>query len=190
MPLIDPSVPLTLADTLGSVVASVVDAQQQSARATVDFINDLAFGPDGPNPDRDVVTVSFSVTKLDENRQPVPFVLEVPLLSLVDIPLIAVRKATFAFSYDVTETRESAREQPAAGAERSSIFNAAKVAVLKGRLAKRTAGATPTDPVRREERASIDVFVELEKAALPAGLDRLIDALENAAGERRPNGGP
>jgi hypothetical protein len=187
--LIDPTVPLTLAQTLGSVLASIVEAQQQAARATVEFINDVGFGPLGPTPDRKLVTTKFAFTKLDENRQPASFELEVPLLALVDIPLIVVRKATITLSYNVTETTTptTPTSPPTSGGASNSLFNLAKPAVIKGQLAKRSA-ATGTDAATREQ-ASIDITVEVEKAAPAVGMDRLLDVLEVGMTERPATGG-
>lgn len=187
MVLIDPTVPLTLAETMGTVFAAVIDAQQQSARATVDFINEVAFGPNGPDADRKLVTVTFTAKKLDENRNEVPFVLEVPLLALVEIPLVVVSKATVAFSYDVVQTTEPQGTETPAESATPSLFNTAKSALLKGRFVKRsTAGSSTSDPtVQREERASLDVTVELERAEAPVGIERLLDTLELAMAAKK-----
>lgn len=188
--LVDPTTPLTLAETLGAVLSAVVDAQQQAARATVDFINDVAFGPEGPAPEKPMQTATFRFSKLDEERLEAPFELEVPLLALVDIPLIAVRRATVSFSYDVTDAAPAEATSDVDGNggtsnTKASLFNAGGAALLKGRFVKRSPSTSASTTPQLERSASIDVVVELEKMPPPVGLDRLLDILESGMSERR-----
>jgi hypothetical protein len=159
---------LSLGDALGSILGAVIDAQAQSARATVDFINDVAFVPVAAGQPERLRTVKFQYTKLDENGRPADFTVELPLLSLVDIPLVSVKKATISFVYEITQASAAASE-PAPARPLGSLL---RPATLKGRV-------VDSKPETRE-RANLQVSIELEKSELPPGLDRVLDILQVA----------
>jgi hypothetical protein len=75
---------LELSQLLGSLLASVVEAQAASARATVDFVESVGFEP-GTDGER-MRTVRLRYRKKDENGIPADFEVEVPLLALVNVP--------------------------------------------------------------------------------------------------------
>ena len=202
--VVDLKTPLALAEVLGSLIASVIDAQAQAARATVEFIEEVglkdAAGENGP---RDLRTVRFRYSKLDENQVMQPFVVEVPLLGLVDIPMISVSKATFSFTYDVTSTAPTKPSTPAApaggvvapSAAQPSIASVAlakiaQPALIKGRFTRvQPPPGTGTGTAPPQERGGLRVTVELEKAPVPVGVERVLDILELAATESAEAGG-
>ena len=95
---IDQNVPLVLNETLGSLLGSIVNAQVTSANASIDFIHQVGLLPkkEGETA-QELETIKFKYQKLDADNNPTSFVLEVPLLALVDIPSMSVKKATISF---------------------------------------------------------------------------------------------
>jgi hypothetical protein len=197
--LLDGNEPESLARIMGSLMHALVEAQAESARTTVDFIRDVAFGPDAPETATNLVNVRFRYEKLDENQLPAPFTLEVPLLAMVDIPVISVKTATFQFAYDVT-TVEKAEGEATAPAVGDSLL--AKPSVIKGRFVRTSlqniisakpqivAGTTPTvSPSSAQEssreKGSVHVVVEIEKAPPPVGVERILDMLEVASKSKK-----
>lgn len=168
--IIDPALPVTLAQAVGDVLSSLVDAQAQAARTTVDFINDVGFLPPKNGAAPELRHVRFSYSKLDENQASAQFVVDIPLLGMVDIPLICIRRATLNLDYEVTRVEE-AEEKTADGKN-------VKVPRMKGRVL--SGRKSP-----QSERAAIKVSVEVEKAELPPGLARTLDILELAARESK-----
>lgn len=166
--IIDPATPVTLAAVVGDVLSSLIEAQAQAARTTVDFINDVGFLPAKPGVTPALRQVSFGYTKLDENQQPAQFKIDIPLLGMVDIPLICIRKATLTLDYEV-QTLDVDETKSQAGSRN---------VVLRGRVL--SGKKTPTS-----ERAAINISVEVEKAELPPGLSRALDILEIAATESK-----
>jgi hypothetical protein len=167
---------LGLGDTLGTILAAVIDAQARSARATVEFINDVGFIPrtGAPGAPDQLRTVKFSYFKRDENDQRSEFTIEMPLLAMVDIPLVVVKKATVSFAYEITE----AKSAPAgANGLPAKIGRAANI---KGRIVEQGPSG--------QERANLQVSIELEKSPLPLGLDRMLDVLQVATSERKSSG--
>lgn len=188
MPVISKTEALSLAETLGSVLAAIVNAQAQSARATVDFIKEVGFVEGKKEGEAEQLrTVSFRYSKLDENQRTSEFVVQLPLLGMVEIPLIGIKKANIAFDYEITYA-ESGPVTPAPTAvtapEKPGLFERLpRPAVLKGRLADQRSQSL--------ERANMKISVELEKADIPPSLDRVLDILTIATrDEKQPTEPP
>jgi hypothetical protein len=189
---------LQLGELLGSLLASVVEAQQQAARATVEFIGEVGFETttDGER----MRTVTLRYTKKDENGQPAEFEVGVPLLAMVNVPSLMVKEAKLSFSYDVV-TSESQEAQarpsgsgasPRAGAsssaglprmsltERVRSVSTLQPARITGYIRRR-----PQDAAVAERRTTaIDVDVTLEQQPMPVGVERLFDLAELGITER------
>src|SRR5687768_3615372 len=103
---------LELGQLLGSLLGSVVQAQAESARATVEFVTSVGF--ESVAEGERMRTVKLRYTKKDENGQPAEFEVQVPLLALVNIPSLAVKHAKLILSYDVV-TATSSDAEPASG---------------------------------------------------------------------------
>ncbi|MBI5895366.1 MAG: DUF2589 domain-containing protein, partial [Desulfobacterales bacterium] len=108
--------------------------------------------------------------KLDENQTTAQFTVDIPLLGMVDIPLICIRKATLTMDYEVMTVEEVDGKSPSGSSK--------KVPQLKGRILSGRTGSS-------SERGAIKVSVEVEKAELPPGLARARDILELAAKEAK-----
>lgn len=186
--------PLSLSETLGAMLAAVIDAQAQAARATVDFIE--AIGPVGNATDstdaRELRHVTFTYKKLDENFETKKFVLEIPLLSMVDIPLLTVKSAKFSFKYQITRSTKNpaVKSNPTSGtssfAAGNLVGSAASLSMyavipvsLIGKVTKQTVST------QTEEKGGLDVVVEVEKAPLPVGIDKILEMLELAGSDKK-----
>jgi hypothetical protein len=169
---------LSLAETLGTLLAAIVDAQAQSARATVEFVREVGFEDNSAGtPGETLRTVRFRYHKLDENDKRSEFVVELPLLGMVDIPSIAIKKATIAFDYEIT----SAQSTTATGTTptvRPGLFERLpRPALLKGRVADQRS--------QTQARSTLRLNVELEKADLPPSLERVLDILTIATRDEK-----
>lgn len=174
MPVISKTEALSLAETLGSLLAAIVNAQAQSARATVDFIREVGFVEGTKEGEAEQLrTVSFRYSKLDENQQTSEFVVQLPLLGMVEIPLIGIKKASIAFDYEITYAESGPVANPPPGIAppaRPGLFDRLpRPAIMKGRLADQRS--------QSQERANMKISVELEKADIPPSLDRVLDIL-------------
>ncbi|MCZ7681556.1 MAG: DUF2589 domain-containing protein [Sandaracinaceae bacterium] len=167
MPVIDTFTPREFGEVLGSLLTSVVDAQARAARATVDFIEDVGLETEAPEgeSERRLRMVSFEYTKLGAASTEAPFRLDVPLLGLVQIPMIVVKTARFEFEYDVQET----------GGSKASGSASNRPVPVKGRIARARASTTASST------SGLKVVVELEQASPSVGIERLLEILELAA---------
>jgi len=160
---------LELSQLLGSLLASVVEAQAASARATVDFVESVGFEP-GTDGER-MRTVRLRYRKKDENSIPADFEVEVPLLALVNVPSLAVKQARLTFSYQVVRaTAVEAQPAPAA----LPLATRLAPATLTGFLRP---PPSPT-PAPSRSTTSVDLDVTLEQQELPIGVERLFDLAE------------
>lgn len=172
---------LELADVLGSLLASVIAAQAEAARATVAFVEDVGF--ETTNTGDRLRTVSLRYRKKDETGEPAEFEVEVPLLALVNVPALAVKQAKLAFAYDVVT---AGREEPptAPTGPLKGRLPAAKLTGFVRRMS--TAGG---DAAQQRQTTSIDLDVTLEQQVLPVGVERLFDLAELGITEGKIEGG-
>jgi hypothetical protein len=177
--IIDPAASLTLGQAVGNILSALVDAQARAARTTVEFIEDVGFQPAAAGEPPTLRRVEFSYTKRDENDDEAVFEVSLPLLGLVDIPLIAVKRAKIDLEFQVSSVSEP--DQPGPTPFPRPLPEKA-VPVIKGRV---LTGRTTTV----DQRGSIKVSVEVEKADLPPGLSRALDVLEVAAHEKKSGTG-
>jgi Protein of unknown function (DUF2589) len=171
---------LELADVLGSLLASVIAAQAEAARATVAFVEDVGFETTSTG-DR-LRTVSLRYRKKDETGAPAEFEVEVPLLALVNVPALAVKQAKLAFAYDVVTAGREEPSQPPTGPLKGRL-PAAKLTGFVRRMS--TAG----DTAQQRQTTSIDLDVTLEQQVLPVGVERLFDLAELGITEGKIEGG-
>lgn len=176
--VISRDVPVTLAQTIGSILTSLVDAQAQSARTTVDFINDVGFVTDPADKTERLRTVQFKYQKLDENGQRNEFLVELPLLGMVEIPMISIRKARVEFDYQITSTAV----EPGSSTAPVGTLKRIERAVFKGTVPRQSAPNVT-------EKGSLKVVIEIERADLPVALEKTLGILELAAAESKHAGG-
>ena len=184
---------LQLSQLLGALLSSVVDAQAQAARATVEFVESVGF-ESTPTGER-LRNVKLRYFKKDENGDRAEFEVEVPLLALVAVPSLAVRQAKLTFSYDVVTATETSGGGGGGG---TTGGGGAVGAVGKPTLALKLPAARITGFVRRppasapesERRTTaVDLEVTLEQQEVPIGIERLFDLAELGITERRTTEG-
>jgi len=174
---------LEISEFLGSLLASVVNAQAQSARATVAFIDDVGF-EDTPEGDR-MRMVTLRYKKRDENDEITEFEVAVPLLALVNVPSLAVSEAKLSFSYDVVSAAAAPDSTSGDGSNVGKAIGP-RPAIVKGIARKKTTGDAPSAKVT----AAIDLDVTLAQQEVPIGVERLFDLAELGITEDKVEGEP
>jgi hypothetical protein len=183
---------LEFGELLGSLLGAIVTAQQQSARATVDFIEAVgltAAGPDGVSAMR---TVALRFRKRDANGDVADFEVEVPLLTLVNPPALSVAEATLDFGYELLGTERTAAPPPA-------VSNAPPPAApdvapsgavilpidrpVKLRGVVRTT-PTPEGPADQRTSFTVNVHVVVRQEPTSVGVQRLFNLAELGINER------
>jgi hypothetical protein len=163
---------LGFGELLGALLSAVVEGQRQATASSLAFVEEVGFTRDEEGKEQ-FRTVAIRYTKLDENQNPASFALEVPLLAMVAIPTLAVRRAKVAFTYDVTETSVETPEDD--GRSRRATLGGVipQPVVLKGFVPRRRTTRTDT-----RESAGLNVEVTVETEPLPEGLARLLTLTE------------
>ena len=170
--------PLELSQLLGSLLSSIVQAQAQSARATVEFVEEVGLEA-GEGTSR-MRTVTLRYSKKDENGKPAEFEVEVPLLALVNVPSLAVSDAKLEFSYDVVSAvADTSSPAPTPLPGRKTVM--AKLTGLIRRPPAQQAGPSQPGP---QQTTSLDVVVNLKQQEIPVGVSRLFDLAELGISEK------
>ncbi len=170
---------LELAEVLGTLMGSVVDAQAQAARATVDFVDEVGF--EAGDHGKRMRTVTLRYRKKDENGEPAEFEVEVPLLAMVNIPSLAVSEARLSFSYDVVVAASAKTGNPSTTQPgNTGRLAAPRAATLRGfvRRAPTKTGPAGNDRSASRSTTAIDLDVTLAQQEMPIGVERLFDLAE------------
>lgn len=195
------NIPLTLTELLGSVFRSIVDSQVASADATLDFINRVGFVGATETSMGQLRTVAFTYNKKDGDGESASFAVELPLLGMVQIPMIAVKSAKIDFDYQVSTTEAAPAtpvpDTPAArqnttlrGGVPVSVSQRVSAVTMRGTVAPRSTGPAPAAVSRPlNEKGTFSVSVELHNGTVPTSLMRALDILELAASEKPAPGG-
>jgi hypothetical protein len=161
-----------LGDFLGSLLQSIIDAQQQSSRASIEFIEAVGLETvqEGGSTVTKLRTVKLRFRKRNENGDMSEFEAEVPLLALVNAPSLAVSEATMKFSYEVVATQQVRPE-----ADRPAWTTHSPALQIKGLIRSRPAAQESS-----ETRSSfgVDVQVVVKQQGTPIGVERLFDLAE------------
>jgi hypothetical protein len=177
MAIIDAFAPRDFAEVLGSLLTAVLDAQARAARSTVDFIEEVGVEVDADD-QRKLRSVSFGYRKLNEAQEEADFELQVPLLSLVQIPMVSIKTAKIEFSYDVHHVEENAPSP----APTPPSTPSKKPTRLLGTIQRKPAASAASQSA--EETSGLKVTIELERGGAPLGIERLLDILELAVASK------
>lgn len=172
---------------IGGPLNAIIKAQAQSAQTSVDFIKSVGFNAADAQVDPGKPTmVTFAYDKPTEVKDangnititPVPYNLTVPILTMLPIPFIRVEEVTIDFNAKINSVSESTTTS-------SSELNASLAvkggwgpvsAELKCSYSnKKSASATE----KTERTYSLNIHVRAVQDELPAGLEKLLNILEN-----------
>ena len=111
---------------------------------------------------------------------------------MVDIPLLTVKSAKFSFKYQITRSTKNpaVKSNPTSGTSSVAAGNLVGSAAslsryevipvsLIGKVTKQTVST------QTEEKGGLDVVVEVEKAPLPVGIDKILEMLELAGSDKK-----
>lgn len=170
---------LSLAQLIGSPIHALVDAEAQSAMATARFIRTVGFKPpDAGEPGNlgDLQMAEFRRARRGPDGEVQEDEIQIPLLTLVPIPMLQIRDAELEYYVKVIQTE--ALPPPREDDVRKLPI---EDRIAPERLA--TVRATFTGEPRPGARRSMDMLlkmkVRMEQADMPNGLSKLL----NLAGE-------
>ncbi|WP_084516190.1 DUF2589 domain-containing protein [Desulfovibrio cuneatus] len=172
---------LPMGDLIGGPLRAACDSQIQLANATADFIKAVGFIPNKDGGMGPVRTACFQYTKMiqgsDGTVTPYKAELNVPLLAIVKIPCLAVKKVDITFDMEVKSSfSEKSSLDASAKLSASAKFGFGPISGtvnISGSVASHKENARSSD-----NSAKYHVQVLAEDEGMPEGLARVLDILQ------------
>ena len=187
---------------IGAPMKAAIEAQALAAKTTVEFIEKVGFLPADPIQDMlfinegqdadagDVRNVTFKYKKLDENGEEDTVELTVPILSIVPIPYLRLDEMTIDFTAKLNDTIASTTKT---GFQLdSSVSGKYKSWWSPISLEFRTSvsySASRQTASRYTREYQMNINVRAVQDDMPAGLERILDLLEQTIKEKPATGG-
>lgn len=183
---------------IGAPLKAAIEAQALAAQSTIEFIQKVGFkqaldAPDmlfkNPTQDADageLRNVTFEYKKTDENNTEQTFKLVVPLLSIAPIPYIRIEEMTIDFKAKLTDsivrkTDTSFNLDSSVSGSYGAFWTPVKVEARVSATFK-TSTSTQANSTREY---SMDIHVRAVQDAMPAGLSKILDILEDAISNKK-----
>jgi len=175
---------------IGGPLKACIEAQAMAAKTTWDFIQEVGLNIDPKTGEKKAVNVAFSFIQNGHEVQ-----LNVPLLTIVPIPYIAIHSIDINFKANISASSSSVNEQSS-----SSSLNAG--AEVKAGLkigpfhmdAKLNANYSSKKDSKATEESkysveyTMDIAVKAGQDSMPAGLAKVLELLGNSLDVSDPKG--
>lgn len=166
---------------IGGPLQACIEAQTNAAQATWKFIKDVGLTDDGEG-NRKLTYVSFSYRKNGREAT-----INVPLLTIVPIPYLAIRDIDIAFKANIsaassTNTREheSLDVDWNMGMKASANFLVAKASVEMNIGVSSKKDSTATRDSKYSVEYTMDVAVKAGQEDMPAGMAKVLEMLNES----------
>ena len=163
---------------IGGPMQAAVDAQNSAAMAQVDFVQKVGLEPTEVDSNNNVVKskvrmVDFTYTSNDGGVETTK-TLQVPFLTMLSIPALRIDEMTIDFNCKLNSVATSHETQDV------SVGASLNLNVWKVKLNVTAAYKQSTSKSEQVERTySMSVHVRVVNDEMPAGLDRVLNILEN-----------
>lgn len=176
---------------IGGPLNAVVRAQAQSAQTSVDFIKSVGFNAaDAPTDPGKPTMVTFTYDKPTEKKDDQgnitivlePYNLTVPILTMLPIPYIRVEEVTIDFNAkinSVVESTTTSSSDLSASLSGKGGWGPFSAELKCSYSTKKSTSATD----KTERIYSMNIHVRAVQDELPAGLEKLLNILENSITE-------
>lgn len=177
---------LDMSNLIGGPLKAACDAQVMLAASTEKFIEDVGFDPASKDGTRSVRMTTFSFTRATSDPKGEGAIgkeevcMQVPLLSIVKIPTLAIDEVNITFDMEVksSTTSESSSDKSgeldATGGIRVGPFHLS--VHIKGSIACHEKNTRSSD-----NSAKYHVMVHAKDFGMPEGLARMLDILATAS---------
>jgi hypothetical protein len=192
---------LKLHELLGTTMVAVIQADALAAKATLEYIETVGFvtPPEGDDEGDETETTaggrlrmaSFRYRKRDEADEIADFVAEVPILSLVPIPALQVKDATFSFAVKIEDITKTAAGNPGPsnpgeemiGQPRSRLVTFLKPTATELITRPAAASGARTEEVRSTHH--LEVKVTMGQADITTGMEKIFNLMDQAIQDRK-----
>lgn len=181
---------LRLYQLIAAPLIAIVQADAQAAKTSLEFIEDVGFLKEKVGETEVAIPeklrmVSFTYRKIDENGKLAEFTTQVPVLSLVPIPLVSVKDAKIEFSVKITdvitEKTETSMTSPSAKREYYQGWLQPYRTEFRGTIASKM-------KEQIEGKHNIDVCISIEKSDIPLGLSKIFHMMDQAIYDEKREG--
>ena len=166
------SVSLPYHQLIGAPLVALIDAEAHAARASAEFLQSVGFIR-SPGVAEDsfghLRTVTFTYLKQDVNGADVTEEIELPLLSLLPIPLLQIKDASLEFELKVTEIEQ----------ERGKIDKSERRVVLKGAYSSQRSAESKVN-----SEATVKIRINVAQSDIPVGLTKLFQIMDLGTASR------
>lgn len=164
---------------IATPLLTTINAHRQAAETTLAFITKLLNKPaDGSGPGgMENLTFKMKVNEINANGQSVETTREisVPLITLVKVPSLNFDSMSVSFNYNISQISKETNTNA-----QSAKLDIGTTGILKGFLNASLVGSVEHSRTREttsNRGGSLEVKVNVSESALPAGLQKVLDAL-------------
>ena len=171
---------------IGGPLKACVEAQALAAKTTWEFIQNVGINVNPETGEKRAVNVSFSFIQGGRLVQ-----LNIPLLTIVPIPYIAIREVDINFkasSSTTSETNESVSKDAALKASASMRFGCFKMNADMNASYSSKKDSKATSDSKYSVEYTMDVAVKAGQDSMPAGLSKILELLGNSLDVSDPAG--
>ena len=178
---------LPMEDLIGSPLTAACNAQEMLAGTTINFIERVCFKDTNTEnrekegdkyvPNYEIRTVPFSFEQQEGGEKPNKYKVEVPLMSIINIPSLQVTDVDINFSMEVKSSfSETSKDEKKAGFEGEGQYNAG---LFKLKVKMSGSVSSSKESTRKSDNsAKYDVNVVAKQLPPPEGLSRVLDMLD------------
>lgn len=182
---------------IGAPLKAAIEAQGLAAKTTIDFIEKVGFIPDDPDQDPffedeqddveggQVRNVTFQYSKTDQNGVATNAQLTVPILSIVPIPYIRIDEMTINFTAKLNDTITNTTKQGfTLNTQTSGQYRAFWSPIRLDFRVSASYSQSRETASRYTREYQMVINVRAVQDDLPAGLERVLDILEQTIREQ------
>lgn len=181
---------LPFGNIIGGPLKACIEAQAMAAKTSWNFIQEVGLNTDPQTGEKKTVNVSFQFIKDGRVAQ-----LNVPLLTIVPIPYIAIQSIDIAFKANInasssSSTVENESTSIDAGVAGSTSVNLGLFKVNADFHANYSSkkDSTATQDSKYSVEYTMDVAVKAGQDSMPAGLAKVLELLGNSLDVSDPSG--
>jgi len=175
---------------IGGPLKACIEAQAMAAKTSWEFIQEVGLNKDPETGEKKAVNVSFSFIQNGREVQ-----LNVPLLTIVPIPYIAIHSVDINFKASISASSSSVSEQSSsssldAGAEITAGLKVGPFhmdAKLNANYSSKK-DSKATEESKYSVEYTMDVAVKAGQDSMPAGLAKVLELLGNSLDVSDPKG--
>lgn len=181
---------IPFSNIIGAPLDACIEAQAKAAKKTWEFIHEVGLQESTENGYKEAVNVSFTFVSNGKTRR-----LNIPLLTIVPIPYIAIQNIDVAFKANISASSSYMQEDTSSsegtfeGSSETSIgWGPFKTSVnLKGGYSSKK-DSRATQDSKYSVEYTIDVGLRAGQDSMPAGLAKVLEILNGSLSMSDPDG--